>query len=60
MISPWLGVYGFGGEALYYMTKFAQVGFAQALDRELWFVFSYVIDCWLFSGRRRDLRGARE
>jgi NAD(P)-dependent dehydrogenase (short-subunit alcohol dehydrogenase family) len=29
------GVYGFGGEAVYCMTKFAQAGFAQALDREL-------------------------
>ena len=28
-------VYGFGGEAVYCSTKFAQVGFAQALDREL-------------------------
>jgi 3-oxoacyl-[acyl-carrier protein] reductase len=35
MISSMAGVYGFGGEAVYCMTKFAQVGFAQALDREL-------------------------
>ena len=35
MISPMAGVYGFGGEAVYCMTKFAQVGFAQALDHEL-------------------------
>ena len=35
MISSMAGIYGFGGEAVYCMTKFAQVGFAQALDREL-------------------------
>ena len=35
MISSMAGVYGFGGESVYCMTKFAQVGFAQALDREL-------------------------
>jgi 3-oxoacyl-[acyl-carrier protein] reductase len=35
MISSMAGVHGFGGEAVYCMTKFAQVGFAQALDREL-------------------------
>ena len=35
MISSMAGVYGFGGEAVYCMTKFAQVGFAQALDKEL-------------------------
>ncbi len=35
MISSMAGVYGFGGQAVYCMTKFAQVGFAQALDREL-------------------------
>jgi NADP-dependent 3-hydroxy acid dehydrogenase YdfG len=35
IISSMAGVYGFGGEAVYCMTKFAQVGFAQALDREL-------------------------
>jgi 3-oxoacyl-[acyl-carrier protein] reductase len=35
MISSMAGVYGFGGEAVYCMTKFAQMGFAQALDREL-------------------------
>ena len=29
------GVYGFAGEAVYCATKFAQVGFAQALDKEL-------------------------
>ena len=29
------GVYGFAGEAVYCATKFAQVGFSQALDREL-------------------------
>ena len=35
MISSMAGVYGFAGEAVYCMTKFAQVGFAQALDKEL-------------------------
>jgi 3-oxoacyl-[acyl-carrier protein] reductase len=35
MLSSMAGLYGFGGEAVYCMTKFAQVGFAQALDREL-------------------------
>jgi NADP-dependent 3-hydroxy acid dehydrogenase YdfG len=35
MVSSMAGVYGFAGEAVYCMTKFAQVGFAQALDREL-------------------------
>jgi 3-oxoacyl-[acyl-carrier protein] reductase len=35
MISSMAGVYGFAGEAVYCATKFAQVGFAQALDREL-------------------------
>lgn len=35
MISSMAGVYGFAGESVYCMTKFAQVGFAQALDREL-------------------------
>jgi 3-oxoacyl-[acyl-carrier protein] reductase len=35
MISSMAGVYGFPGQAVYCMTKFAQVGFAQALDREL-------------------------
>jgi 3-oxoacyl-[acyl-carrier protein] reductase len=35
MISSMAGVSGFGGEAVYCMTKFAQMGFAQALDREL-------------------------
>lgn len=35
MVSSMAGVYGFGGEAVYCMSKFAQVGFAQALDREL-------------------------
>jgi NADP-dependent 3-hydroxy acid dehydrogenase YdfG len=34
MISSMAGVYGFGGEAVYCMTKFAQAGIAQALDRE--------------------------
>lgn len=35
MISSMAGIYGFPGEAVYCMTKFAQVGFAQALDKEL-------------------------
>ena len=35
MISSMAGVYGFAGEALYCATKFAQVGFAQGLDKEL-------------------------
>ena len=35
MMASMAGVYGFAGEAVYCMTKFAQVGFAQALDREL-------------------------
>jgi len=35
MLSSMAGIYGFPGEAVYCATKFAQVGFAQALDREL-------------------------
>lgn len=35
MVSSMAGVYGFAGEAVYCATKFAQVGFAQALDKEL-------------------------
>jgi NADP-dependent 3-hydroxy acid dehydrogenase YdfG len=35
VVSSMAGVYGFGGEAVYCATKFAQVGFAQALDKEL-------------------------
>lgn len=35
MISSMAGLYGFAGEAVYCATKFAQVGFAQSLDREL-------------------------
>jgi NADP-dependent 3-hydroxy acid dehydrogenase YdfG len=35
MISSMAGIYGFAGEAVYCASKFAQVGFAQALDREL-------------------------
>jgi 3-oxoacyl-[acyl-carrier protein] reductase len=34
-ISSMAGKYGFPGEAVYCATKFAQVGFAQALDKEL-------------------------
>ncbi len=29
------GIYGFATESVYCMTKFAQVGFAQSLDKEL-------------------------
>ena len=35
MVSSMAGLYGFANEAVYCATKFAQVGFAQALDREL-------------------------
>jgi NADP-dependent 3-hydroxy acid dehydrogenase YdfG len=35
MISSMAGVYGFPGEAVYCATKFAQIGLAQALDKEL-------------------------
>ncbi|MBD0284611.1 MAG: SDR family oxidoreductase [Bacteroidota bacterium] len=35
MLSSMAGIYGFAGEAVYCATKFAQVGFAQALDKEL-------------------------
>jgi len=35
MISSMAGKYGFPGEAVYCATKFAQVGLAQALDKEL-------------------------
>ncbi len=35
IISSIAGIYGFAGEAVYCATKFAQVGFAQALDKEL-------------------------
>jgi NADP-dependent 3-hydroxy acid dehydrogenase YdfG len=35
MISSMAGVYGFAGEAVYCASKFAQVGFAQGLDKEL-------------------------
>ena len=35
IISSMAGVYGFGGESVYCATKFAQVGFSQALDKEL-------------------------
>jgi len=35
MVSSMAGVYGFAGEATYCATKFAQVGFAQGLDKEL-------------------------
>jgi 3-oxoacyl-[acyl-carrier protein] reductase len=34
-IASMAGVMGFAGEAVYCATKFAQVGFTQALDREL-------------------------
>ena len=35
MISSMAGKYGFAGEAVYCASTFAQVGFAQALDKEL-------------------------
>lgn len=35
LISSMAGIYGFAGEAVYCATKFAQVGFAQGLDKEL-------------------------
>jgi 3-oxoacyl-[acyl-carrier protein] reductase len=35
MISSMAGQYGFAGQAVYCATKFAQVGFAQSLDKEL-------------------------
>ncbi|MGA7713139.1 MAG: SDR family oxidoreductase [Rhizomicrobium sp.] len=35
MVSSIAGIYGFAGEAVYSATKFAQVGFAQGLDKEL-------------------------
>jgi 3-oxoacyl-[acyl-carrier protein] reductase len=35
MISSMAGVYGFANQSVYCATKFAQVGFSQALDREL-------------------------
>jgi NADP-dependent 3-hydroxy acid dehydrogenase YdfG len=35
MLSSMAGIYGFGGQAVYCATKFAQVGFAQSLDKEL-------------------------
>ena len=35
LVSSMAGVYGFAGEATYSATKFAQMGFAQGLDKEL-------------------------
>jgi 3-oxoacyl-[acyl-carrier protein] reductase len=35
MISSMAGLYGFANQAVYCATKFAQVGFVQALDKEL-------------------------
>jgi NADP-dependent 3-hydroxy acid dehydrogenase YdfG len=35
MISSMAGLYGFANQAVYCATKFAQVGFAQSLDKEL-------------------------
>jgi len=35
MIASMAGVYGFANQAVYCMSNFAQVGFAQPLDREL-------------------------
>jgi 3-oxoacyl-[acyl-carrier protein] reductase len=34
-VSSQAGLYGFGGEAVYCASKFAQVGFCQALDHEV-------------------------
>jgi 3-oxoacyl-[acyl-carrier protein] reductase len=35
MVSSMAGIYGFANQAVYCATKFAQVGFAQSLDKEL-------------------------
>ena len=35
MIASMAGIYGFAGQAVYCATKFAEVGFTQALDKEL-------------------------
>ena len=35
MIASMAGIYGFAGQAVYCATKFAEVGFAQSLDKEL-------------------------
>ena len=35
LVSSMAGLYGFPGQAVYCASKFAQVGFAQALDKEL-------------------------
>ena len=35
MISSMAGIYGFGGQAVYCASKFAEIGFTQALDKEL-------------------------
>ena len=35
MLSSMAGIYGYGGQTVYCATKFAQVGFAQSLDKEL-------------------------
>ena len=35
MLSSMAGISGYGGQAVYCATKFAQVGFAQSLDKEL-------------------------
>ena len=35
MISSMAGLYGFANQAVYCASKFAQVGFAQSLDKEL-------------------------
>lgn len=34
-VSSQAGLYGYGGEAVYVATKFAQIGFCQALDNEV-------------------------
>jgi NAD(P)-dependent dehydrogenase (short-subunit alcohol dehydrogenase family) len=35
MISSMAGIYGFGGQAVYCASKFAEIGFTQSLDKEL-------------------------
>lgn len=35
MIASMAGIYGFAGQAIYCATKFAEIGFTQALDKEL-------------------------
>jgi 3-oxoacyl-[acyl-carrier protein] reductase len=35
MIASMAGIYGFAGQAVYCASKFAEIGFTQALDKEL-------------------------